>query len=97
MRPISRNTSSTPARIWKGQGATGQKGTVIRETEYLDSRKNVKISSPIQFQLTIIPKSVFLAIKFNKRTAKLSEHNAATCLVTSLNLAFSKVADFKYL
>ena len=41
--------NSTPARIWKGQGATGQKGIVIRETEYLDSRKNVKISSPIQF------------------------------------------------
>ena len=75
---------STISRIWKGQGATGQKGTVIRETEYLDSRKNVKISSPIQFQLTIIPKSLFLAIKFNKRMAKLSEHNVATCLVTSL-------------
>ena len=58
--------ASTPARIWKRQGATGQKGTVIRETEYLDLRKNMKISSPIQFQLTIIPKSVFLAIKFNK-------------------------------
>ena len=41
--------SSTPARIWKGQGATGQKGIVIRETEYLDSHKNMKISSPIQF------------------------------------------------
>ena len=61
-----------------------KKGTVIRETEYLDSRKNVKISTPIQFQHTIIPKSVFLPIKFNKRTAKLSEHNVATCLVTSL-------------
>ena len=78
------DVNSTPARIWKGQGATGQKGTVIRETEYLDLRKNMKISSSIQFQLTIIPKSVFLAIKFNKRTAKLSEHNVATCLVTSL-------------
>ena len=75
---------STPARIWKGQGATGQKGTVIRETEYLNSRKSVKISSPIQFQLTIIPKIVFLAIKFNKTTAKLSDTNVATCLVTSL-------------
>ena len=80
---IKSNSNSTPARIWKGQGAAGKKGNVIRETEYLDSRENVKISSPSQFH-TIIPKSVFLAIKFNKRTAKLSEHNVATCLVTSL-------------
>ena len=50
----------------------------------------MKISSPIQFQLTIIPKSVFLAIKFKKRMAKLSEHNYRYSLYSTLIILYNQ-------